>query len=161
MDVAGLGLHVLTLPVFLMIQESSDIVISVGIDKSSVSIHLIVLDLPFVNSSIVDNIPADALDVALLVQLPSKMRELDRLAAFCFVIYVLIGTISEYFFEPEHSQLSPFLLGLHARLAGLRVEELEQLGVYLRAESFLFDLYIRCFDIPKVKLLLEYLLLQF
>lgn len=43
--------------VLLVIKECSQIAVTVRVDETTIAIHLIVLDLPLVHSTVVDHIP--------------------------------------------------------------------------------------------------------
>ena len=67
MNITGFWLHILTLPMLFMIQERTDIVVTVRVDKSTIAIHLVVFDLAFVDRTIVDDVTANTLDVPILI----------------------------------------------------------------------------------------------
>jgi hypothetical protein len=69
----GIRFYEATLTLFAVVKELAGIVVAIGPNHPSKTVHLVLQDLTFVNCSTINNVPSDTVDVIVKIHLPAKV----------------------------------------------------------------------------------------
>lgn len=56
-----------------MVRKAAYVVIAIGIYEPAIAVHLVVVDLPFVNCPVIDNISTNTSDIVCAIQLAAEV----------------------------------------------------------------------------------------